>query len=194
MRATAGRLVEPNEILNGGNVRGWMLRAHLLWLREYGSAGEEEKVAGALLPGFDVDAWYPFATLIALDRSIADRFAESAAAEAVYEDLGRHSARLNLSMRFARWSNDDHHDFFDESTRFHRELQDFGSARYDRLGAMQGMMTLSGYRCFSRVYCASAVGWYEQCLLLHGTIRVSIVEERCHCFGDAECAFAMKWR
>jgi hypothetical protein len=194
MRASVARVLEPDEVLLGGHVRGWMLRAHLLWVREYGSAEDEADVAGPLLENFDADAWYPFASIVALDRAIAARFAQPADETAIYEDLGRFSARVNLSMRFARWSAADHHRFFDETTRFHHELQDFGRARYRRSGATQGVMTLSEYRCFSRVYCASAAGWYEQCLVLHGAIRPTVVEERCRCLGDDACVFALKWR
>ncbi len=194
MRATAVRLVETDEVLTGGRVRGWMLRAHLLWIREYGSAEDEAILAGSLLDGFDPDAWYPFASIIALDRAIAAHFADSVDETAVYEDLGRFSARLNLSMRFAQWPAEDHHRFFEESTRLHHELQDFGHARYRRHGATQGVMTLSDYRCFSRVYCASAAGWYEQCLVHHGAIRPVVVEEFCRCFGDEACVFELRWR
>lgn len=171
-----------------------MLRAHLLWVRAYGSAEDEAEIAGSLLDGFDVDGWYPFATLVEVDRAIAARFAGSVDETAVYEDLGRFSARVNLSMRFAQWRDEDHHRFFEESTRIHHELADFGQARYERRSVTHGVMTLTGYGCFSRVYCASAAGWYEQCLLLHGAIRATIVEERCHCFGDGACVFVMKWR
>ena len=186
--------MEPDEVLLGGRVRGWMLRAHLLWIREYGSPEDGEILAGPLLEGFDPEAWYPFASIVVLDRAIAARFADSVDEAALYEDLGRFSARLNLSMRFAQWPAEDHHRFFDETTRFHHELQDFGRARYRRRGATHGVMTLSDYRCFSRVYCASAAGWYEQCLVLHGAIRPAVVEEHCRCYGDDACVFALKWR
>ncbi len=194
MRSAAAKAQPPHEVLEGGNVRGWMLRAHLLWVREYGFAGEEAELAGPLLEGFDADGWYPFSSIIALDRSIAARFAAAGEEPALLEDLGRFSARVNLSMRFARWRDEDHHRFFEESTRVHHELQDFGSAHYQSLGTTRGAMTLSGYACFSPVYCSSAVGWFEQCLQLHGAIGASVTEQRCRCFGDDDCVFIMKWR
>lgn len=194
MRAHPARVQESVEELRGGNVRGWILRAHFLWVLEYGSADDERALVWPRLDGFEPDGWYPFASLIGLDRAIAQRFATTGQEASVLEDLGRFSARVNLSMRFANWSQDDHHRFFEETTRVHRELQDFGRASYARLGPTRGLMTLSESLCFSRVYCASAPGWYEHCLQLHGAIRASVVEERCRCFGDEECAFAIRWR
>src|SRR5260221_12628522 len=101
MRATAARLMEPDEVLLGGQVRGWMLRAHLLWIREYGSPGDEEILAGPLLEGFDPEAWYHFASIVVLDRAIAPRFSDSVAETALYEALGRFSAQLPRSTRLA---------------------------------------------------------------------------------------------
>jgi len=155
---------------------------------------ERPKPRGAWRDGTHPEAWYPFASIVVLDRAIAARFADSVDETALYEDLGRFSARLNLSMRFAQWPAEDHHRFFDETTRFHHELQDFGHARYRRRGATNGVMTLSEYRCFSRVYCASAAGWYEQCLVLHGAIRPAGRRGALPCFGDDACVFALKWR
>lgn len=194
MRAHASRFSEPVEALQGGSVRGWTLRAHLLWVLEYGSPGDERLLRWPRLEGLEPDAWYPFASLIELDRAIALRFASPAGEKALLEDLGRFSARVNLSMRFAQWSEDDHHRFFEETTTVHRELQDFGRAHYARVGLRRGLLTVSDSRCFSPIHCATAAGWYEQCLLLHGAIRAFVVEEQCRCFGGAECAFSLRWR
>lgn len=194
MHTAVARLQRTEENLVGGNVRGWLLRAHLLWVREYGSADEERIVAAGLPEGFDPDDWYPFGSLIALDREVVRQFSASADEWAILEDLGRFSARVNLSIRFAHSSEDDHHRFFDETTRFHHQLQDFGRAVYRRIGPARGLMVLSDYPCFSAVYCASAAGWYEQCLLLHGAIRPSVTEEECRCNGDPACLFSLRWR
>ena len=194
MHSRAANLLDVAEVLNGGNVRGWILRAHLLWVLEYGSPDDERALVHPRLEGFEPDAWYPFASLIALDRAIAERFATGVDHAAVFHDLGRFSARINLSMRFAQGSDDDHHRFFDETARVHGELYDFGQAAYLRLGKTTGIMAFTECRSFSPVACASAIGWYEQCLLLHGAIRASVVEQRCRCRGDRACLLDMKWR
>ena len=109
MSATAAA-VETKERLEGGHVRGWVLRAHLLWLGEYGIDGDfatvwheaGEEIAGALRGGFDPDAWYPLAWVVTVDRAIAGRFTVDVSERAILEDIGRFSARLSLSMRFMR--------------------------------------------------------------------------------------------
>jgi hypothetical protein len=202
MGVTTAAVVETNEKLEGGHVRGWVLRAHLLWLGEYGIDGDfaavwqevGEKIAGALRAGFDPDGWYPLAWVVAVDRAIARRFTVDVSERAILEDIGRFSARLNLSMRFARLPNDGHHRFFEETARTHGELQDFGVARYERIRAREGRIVLTGGEAFSPAYCATLYGCYEQCLYLHGAIRVKIGEVTCRCLGDEACTFAMQWR
>ena len=97
-------------------------------------------------------------------------------------------------MRFAQWPNSGHHRFFEEAARVHGELQDFGTARYDRLRAREGRMVLAGCDVFSPAYCATLYGYYEQCLYQHGAIRVKIDEVTCDSLGDQSCTFAMRWR
>lgn len=194
MRTHPSRFFRPDEVLQGGNVRGWMLRAHLLWVLDYGSSSDEQALVWPRLEGFEPDGWYSFASLVNLDRAIAARFAPHCGETAVLEDLGRFSARVNLSMRFAQWDEDDHHRFFEETTTFHSELQDFGRAHYARAGLNRGLMTIADACCFSRIHCVTATGWYEQCLLLHGAIRAVVVEECCRCFGAAQCVYSLRWR
>jgi hypothetical protein len=201
MRATPA-VLDADEKLEGGHVRGWMLRAHLLWLGEYGIEGDfaavweevGEEIANALRAGFDPDGWYPLAWSVAVDRSIARRFIEDVSERAILEDLGRFSARLNLSMRFAQWANDGHHRFFEETVSVQDELQDFGAARYERLGSRQGCMVITGSRCFSPTYCATSYGYYEQFLYLHGAIGAKVDEVTCRCLGGEACVFVVRWQ
>ena len=201
MSSTAA-VLDAKEKLDGGHVRGWVLRAHLLWLGEYGIDGDfaavwheaGEEIATALRGGFDADGWYPLAWVVRVDRAIARRFADDVSERAILEDVGRFAARLNLSLLFAQWPNEGHHRFFEEAARVHHELQDFGTARYERLRAREGRILLTGCRSFSPTHCATLYGYYEQCLFLHGAIRVKIDEVSCRCLGDEACTFAMRWR
>ena len=190
------------ERLVGGNVRGSIVRAHLQWVAEYGNTrdrqqlwwGLEDEIDRAFSGRVDAGGWYPFRWLILLDRAIYRQFGNGVDEHALFEDLGRFSARLNLDTPSDRWSSAAHHEFFESSVLLHRQYQDFGEAVYQRRGETAGEMVHSQYRCFSRVYCASAVGYYEQCLMQHGAIRVRVTEETCQCLGWDSCRFALKWR
>lgn len=182
-------------------MRGWIFRAHLLWVRSYGTEAEvramwqdvDAAIASSLRAGFDYDEWLPFAWLIALDRAIHRHFGHGVSPYALLEDLGRFSARVNLSSRFEQWQHRDHHRFFDEATAIHHEFQDFGAAEYRTLGERRGQMVHRGYPCFSPLYCASAVGYYEQCLILHGAVRPVVAEQTCQCLGWDACKFDIRW-
>jgi len=193
---------DETEQLEGGRVRGWILRAHLLWVRSYGTDEElrdlwqdvDPAAARGLRAGFDYDGWFPFAWLIGLDRAIYRNFGQGVALPAVLEDLGRFSARVNLSSRFEQWSHSDHHRFFAETTTIHHEFQDFGTAEYHLLDERAGQMVHRNNPCSSRIYCASAIGYYEQCLILHGAIRPVVTEQTCQCLGWDACRFELRWR
>jgi len=51
-----------------------------------------------------------------------------------------------------------------------------------------------GARCYSPIWCASALGYYEQVIVMHGGTLVTVEEVLCQCDGDEECAFRLQWR
>jgi predicted hydrocarbon binding protein len=54
-------------------------------------------------------------------------------------------------------------------------------------------MVHAAYPCFSPVYCASAIGYYEQALLIHHAIPTRVEETSCQCDGDPSCTFELGW-
>lgn len=183
-------------------IRGWMFSAHLLWVEEYGAEDDlpriwsslEPEISAALADGFDVDGWFPFAWLIVLDRAIHARVGDGVSEEILMQDLGRFSARLNLSNRFEHLTHEDQHEFFRNLAGLHRQFQDFGDAVYQRIDERRGSMTHSLYPCYSRSYCHGAVGYYEQCLLMHGAAKPVVYEQTCQCLGWPSCRFELRWR
>lgn len=177
-----------------------MLRSHLDWVRETQPPGALEELlarlpdeirsglSGAVL----ATSWYPFRWLVELDRAIARRFEPSDEA-AVLRDLGRYSARENLSTTYKVFDRRNNHEFFENSTLLHRQFQDFGTLEYERTGERSGRMSYHDYPCYSPVFCASGRGYFEQCLVSHGATSVQVEEIKCQCRGDDGCVFEMRW-
>jgi len=175
-----------------------MLRSHLAWVREFHpnqidpllrklppEVGKE--LAGVLL----ATTWYPFEWLIKLDRAIDETFGNGKGD--LFTELGRYSARQNLSTTYRGFNRENSHDFFLNSAPLHSQFQDFGAVRYEKTGDSSGRMVHTDYRCFSPAFCASAIGYYEQSLLIHKARSVSVLETSCQCTGAPACTFEMQW-
>ena len=187
------------EVLGTGQVKGGMLKSHLQWLHEHKTAEEVSAFLASLsektrkdLSGILTSSWYPFATLIELDRGVAKAFGGSQPDQLI-RDMGRYSARINLTTTYRAFNREDLHEFFRTSAVLHSQFQNFGTAVYERVGPSKGVMRYSKYTSMSPVYCESALGFFEQATLIQGA-PMSIVEERtCQCHGAANCEFEISW-
>jgi len=190
----------PQEVLEGGKLKGGMFRSHLQWVRDNRSEKDLERLWDELDPEVTkglrasilATSWYPFRWLINLDGTIAKLFSESRDLSLVVE-LGRYSALINLSTAYKALDRDTNHEFFRNSALLHRQFQDFGTASYVRTGDASGNLVHTGYPCFSPVFCASALGYYEACLLSHNATTAKVEEIECQCYGDPSCTFALTW-
>ena len=176
-----------------------MLRSHLDWakvthgvdltsIREGLSAESKRELA---IPPL-ATAWYRFATLIELDRTIALRFVPGKP-EQVIRDLGRYSASINLKTTYRAFNREDVHEFFRNSALLHRQFQDFGEAHYEKLTGRSGAMRYTGYDSYSPVYCESALGFFEEAIHIQGQASAAVKETSCVCHGAASCVFEMSW-
>lgn len=191
------RPTHPREVLEGGQLKGGIFRSHLNWVNEKHAQKTGEvwsrmppDAAKRLSTVVLASSWYPFAWLIHLDRAIADAFG-GGTMDAVRE-LGQYSARINLSTTYKVLDRDTNHDFFRNSAVLHSQFQDFGKVSYVEK-SNGGVMVHTGYPCFSTVFCASAIGYYEQTILSHGGRNVRVREVECQCFGETSCSFEMEW-
>ncbi|HSP35876.1 MAG TPA: hypothetical protein VLU46_16305 [Thermoanaerobaculia bacterium] len=189
------RATQLREVVTGGRIKGGMLRAHLEWVRRtHGEAALTQLVSSlAAEVSHDVQSvlpttWCAFATLVTLDRAIARQYGHN-----VLKDLGRFSARINLDTTYRLYKRADIHEFFAKAAALHSQFQDFGSATYEQNGDHGGRMIHAGYPCFSPVFCASAIGYYEEALRIHNGRNVIVTESGCQCAGDASCTFVMRW-
>lgn len=184
------------EVFQGGRVKGSIMAAHVGWVTEHHGPIEiaqfwkalpvvtHEKLRGLIL----ATNWYDFADLITLDRTIMTVFGAGTAS--VLRDLGGYSARKNVKATTAT----DVHAFLANGAKSHPMFMDFGKAEYVRTGATAGRVIHSNYSSFSPLYCESAIGYYRECVALHGFSGASVIESTCQCCGDEACTFVIRWR
>ncbi|HUF17479.1 MAG TPA: hypothetical protein VMS12_05475 [Thermoanaerobaculia bacterium] len=190
----------PRESLAGGSVKGSILRAHVQWVAEQRSPGDLTDLRDALpgeisheLSSFVLSStWYPFSWLIGLDRTMIDLFATDESD--LLAELGRYSARLDLSPIHRLLNFRNPHEFFRLSAMQHSLLRDFGSAVYEPAGERQGTMVHRHYGCFSPVDCETFIGYYEQAIWSHGPRQAFVEELECQCHGARNCRFQLSWQ
>lgn len=180
-------------------VKGTMLQAHLEWARGRLPGGDLAGLTARLTPqdaavvagGVLATDWVPFGTLVRVDRAIAE--AVGGRAEEVYRELGRNSARVNLSGAYKVFVQDEPHRFFANAALLHSRFQNFGTCRYERTGPRSARLSFEGYEEPSPVYCASASGYYEGALLAMKAPAPAAAESSCQCRGAASCVFDLSW-
>lgn len=186
------------EVLSGGKMKGGIFKSHMTWLLE-NNPGLKQKLIDSLAPetkaivtGVILTAnWYPFASLVDLDRNLM--VIAGGGKHDFLRELGKYSARINLSTTYRAFNRDTSHEFFRNSALLHSQFQDFGKATYEQTGDRSGKMIHTEYPCYSRVFCDSAVGYYEGCIMSHGATRAIIHEKECQAYGDKSCTFDMLW-
>ncbi len=190
----------PRESLAGGSVKGSLLRAHLQWAIEQRLPGELSDLRDALPAEVSHELssrllssnWYPFSWLIGLDRTMIELF--DTGGNELAAELGRYSARLDLSPIHRLLNFRNPHEFFRQSALQHSLLRDFGTAVYEPEGEARGKMTHRQYGCFSPLYCETFIGYYEQSVWSHGPRGAVVEEVECQCYGARECTFRISWQ
>ncbi len=180
-------------------VKGTMLRAHLSWATSRFGAGCEpvrqllsEPVLALLSHPVLPTDWIPVSSLIELDRAIADAVGEPP--EATWLALGRHSAALNLTGVYKSFISSEPHRFFERMTVLHHQFQSFGKSVYERTGERSGRIRIESPSTYSRVYCVSGKGYYEEALrLLQAPGPIVVREAECATAGAAACVFELAW-
>lgn len=192
-------LRRTRESLGGGHVKGAMVRAHLQWMREHLSPevftrtmASLPKEAATELDGILASSWCSFESLVQLDRAITAATGRNE--EELMAELGRYSAEINLSTVYRAFRRTEIHDFFMRGAALHKQFQDFGVSTYEQVDETHGRITIREAATYSPVFCASAPGYYEQVIRLHGGANASAVEKTCVCAGDSACTYELTWR
>src|SRR5262245_61932349 len=157
-----------------------ILKAYLAWAaKRWPDAAKRLQplvsadTAALLTKPFDENRRILFRQLIEISKAVA--LTEGGNPNVVYNELGRHSAVVNMAGAYNRFSKDAPHQFFDHMDHLHHTFQNFGRSDYTRTGERSGRIRLEGYQEFSPIYCQSGVGYYEQALRMMkapGPIRV----------------------
>jgi hypothetical protein len=171
-----------------------MVRAHVDWVRDHRDRNEVieffESIPSTMRTVLAA-SWYPFEHVVKLDRVIMNRFGHG---EPVFlQELGAYSARQTLTGVHRSFQRSGVHELFHRSALLHDRFQDFGTAEYRGLAELEGQMIHRGYSSYSPLYCASAIGFYRECIRLHGGMNVHVWESRCQCRGDDACVFEFAW-
>jgi hypothetical protein len=188
------------ELLEGGRVKGGLLRSHLQWAAERQPPLKLEAIcervsaesARVLRAPILTLGWYPFRTVIETDRAIAALAGGMDLKESVIA-LGRYSARINLTTNYRVYNRSQPHEFFLSAAQLHSHFLDFGRAEYTRTGPTACRLSMRDYPCFSEVFCWSARGYYEEATLLQGGRTPKVIEATCMCRGEESCDFEIRW-
>ena len=101
---------------------------------------------------------------------------------------------MNLGGVYKAFTSGEPHRFFGQMGLLHGKFQDFGRWQYDEKGERAGRITLDSYAEYSRVYCASAAGYFEEALkMIHAPGPVAVIETTCQCAGNSQCVFELTW-
>ncbi len=188
------------ESLEGdGQLKAAMLKAHLEWaegrvadlLPRLKSALDEE-CRGFLGSARLAAAWVPFRCAVEIDRAIATLAGGSL--EENLRQMGRHSAAVNLGGVYKIFVQEEPHRFFSRMTLLHRRFQSFGDPVYEQTGERSGRICIEGCEQYSKIYCWSALGYYEgalEAMQVPGPVRAA--ETSCQCAGDGVCVFELAW-
>ena len=136
-------------------------------------------------------SWYEFESLIELDRAIHEEL--KATHPNVLALIGAASAELGIGRVYRSLDSEELEKFLENNALFHNQYQKFGVVKFEKT-PKGARMTYSGYPCYSPVFCASAIGYFQECILRHGSSDPNVVETKCQCHGDKTCTFEMTWR
>jgi len=187
------------EVLEGGNIKGGVLRAHVDWLRlnipnrnvdalrQLVSPETGRILTQPILP----TNWYPFRAVVETDRAIA--VLRGGMEQGTVVELGRFSARVNLMTSYRAFTRERPHEFFRESARLHRQFEDFGRATYEQTGPTACLLSIVDAVCYAKTYCWSALGYFEEATALQGGHGAQVAEKECLCEGGAACRFDIRW-
>ena len=182
------------ERLDGGHVKGSMVRGHIDWVRDHRDRDEViaffENIPRSMRNVL-VSSWYRFEDAMEIDRIIMNRFGLGELS--FLQDLGAYSARQSLSGGHSLFDRSGVHDFFRRSALLHAQVQNFGRAKYVALAPTEAQMILDGCDWYSPLYCSSAIGFYRECIRLYGGVDVDVWEPHCQCRGDDSCTFELFW-
>ena len=182
-------------------VRGTVLRARIgfvkdkfgeqAWTRVLEALPEDDAkfMSGIITHG----AWYPFDISVRLDDAIVNVL--GGGQMAVFEDIGRASAKENLSTVHGRFLDPrDPMEFLKKTPIIYSFYYDTGRRTFEATGPTSGVLTTFDAETFSKPDCATVIGWHKQGLEMAGARDVQMVEEECRAEGGKVCRYRVSWK
>jgi len=136
-------------------------------------------------------SWCEFESLVELDRTIHNELKSKF--PNVLALIGAASAELGIGRIYRSLDSEELAKFLENNALFHDQYQKFGTLKFEKTpnGAR---MIFSGYPCYSPIFCASAIGYFQESILRHGATEPNVSETKCQCQGEKTCTFELTWR
>jgi len=150
----------------------------------------DERDRGALR-GVDRREWYTFGTLVRLDRTIARLTAPDD--EAIYERIGRASARHRTEWLGPDARFHSSHGFLSRLADQHPRLHSFGEAVYHRRGFREGVIEFSQYPENDDAFCRTSLGYLRGAVERLSGAPAAVEERSCQCRRQESCQFWISW-
>lgn len=136
-------------------------------------------------------SWCEFESLVELDRTIYETLKTTS--PNVLALIGAASAELGIGRVYRSLDSEQLEQFLENIALFHTQYQKFGTVKFEKTTS-GGKMSYGAYPVYSPIFCASAVGYFLECILRHGGTDPNVVETKCQCHGDKQCVYEMTWR
>lgn len=136
-------------------------------------------------------SWCEFESLVELDRTVYETLKSNY--PNVLALIGAASAELGIGRVYRSLDSEQLVQFLENNALFHTQYQKFGTVKFEKTTS-GGRMTYGNYPVYSPIFCASAVGYFLECILRHGGTDPNVVETKCQCHGDKTCTYEMTWR
>lgn len=180
------------------SLKGQLLQSRFEYVRHRHGPAAVQRVLDALpeaergrLKGLTREAWYPFRTLLLLDRAIVD--VVGAGDERVLFDLGRASARHRTEWLGEHAPLVNVHGFLSRMAEEHRRFHTFGRAEYRRLGFRHGQIAFFEFPEPDPAFCLSGSGYISAAVEQLSGRSPRVEELSCQCKGQPSCSYDVRW-
>jgi uncharacterized protein (TIGR02265 family) len=189
------------EPAKGSRIRGTVLRARLLYVREHGGEEKLQEVLGRLpeadraeLTGMILPvAWYSLALNLRLDAAIAAVLSPGDP-DKVFLEMGRASADANLGGNQRPYvREDDPHFLLSAAPRIYATYYGAGHRTYEKVGDRAVILRTFDAEVVSATDCLTVVGWHRRAIELCGGRDVKVVETQCRARGAPHCEYRCEW-
>ncbi|MBL8148975.1 MAG: hypothetical protein JNN15_03505 [Blastocatellia bacterium] len=198
--ATSFQLVNEIDEYRNFHIQGSLIKSRILYVHVNHGASTMKAVL-QLLPTdvrellskpVYIGEWYPLSLLATLDFAIVQVI--GGGSEKVHEDLGTFSADINLTGAYEPLVHRDIHEFLQLTAMLHKSYQDFGEAKYIKMGETAALLQFRYPQPPPKHYCRSGLGYIRRSVEICGGKNVNVRMTFCSRNGDPICEFRIDWQ